>query len=347
MKKKEFIKILKEKLCFLETDEISEIISCYEENIKKRIKNKEKEEDVIASYGDIDKIIKKMKKKKFYKKISLNIEKIKENIKKFFLSIAKWFKKKYKSIRKQNKKVRVSKETKQEKSMTRKSEEKSKKKLITSVISYILIVLLFVFITLLFTFLIGFFDGIKILGPGIFSLGIVVILSIIIMNIENYFGYRLLNRNIKFIINMIPIVIISMGISIIGYEIYKLDYVNDIDEKYVFYKSENKINVDDDIKEFNIYFNSFYKNNYSVIVDENMENTIQVQVKYYEAVNDLHYKNAKDSLYISLTENFRDLISFYISNLKNNKMYSYKELSRYEILIYMSPKIKEKVKIHH
>ena len=62
MKREEFLNKLTEKLSPLEEEKRQAIINDYESKIKTRLKNKEKEDDIIASFGDIDLLTKRILK---------------------------------------------------------------------------------------------------------------------------------------------------------------------------------------------------------------------------------------------------------------------------------------------
>ena len=52
-------------------------------------------------------------------------------------------------------------------------------------------------------------------------------------------------------------------------------------------------------------------------------------------------------MYISLSCDSKDIVSLYLNNLKENKIYNEKELSRYLIRIYVSEKNAKKLIIHN
>lgn len=57
MTKQEFISIIRSRCSSLDTYELEEAISYYEEIINERLEAGEKEEDIIASFGNIDQIV--------------------------------------------------------------------------------------------------------------------------------------------------------------------------------------------------------------------------------------------------------------------------------------------------
>ncbi len=85
MKKEEFLKKVEDNLKLLEEEEKSKIIKNYKSQITKRVKNGEKEKDVIDSFGDVNLMCKNILKKYDLKDSEKNNESIslKKEIKKF------------------------------------------------------------------------------------------------------------------------------------------------------------------------------------------------------------------------------------------------------------------------
>ena len=292
-----------------------------------------------------------IKKNKKSKKIKINKKRnfkykfnsMLKNLKNYLLKLVSKYEKIKNKILKRNEKNKKSKLKKK----TVRSIENKKNNWIKNLIVYLLIIIFFLNNVIFFVTVIGYIDGVKILGLPL-SFGSLSILYIfLILIIVEYYNFYKLSKSIKFSIGIIVFLLLSFSIALFVYESYNINYINDPTVKYTPVKSTNKITVSEKTKNYNIYFNSFYKPNYSVVIDDTLNDIIKVEVKYFECMSDLIYKTSRDSVYISLTENKRDLVSFYIENLKENIIYNYKELTRNEIIIYMSKKISEKVKIHN
>ena len=292
-----------------------------------------------------------IKKNKKSKKIKINKKRnfkykfnsMLKNLKNYLLKLVSKYEKIKNKILKRNEKNKKSKLKKK----TVRSIENKKNNWIKNLIVYLLIIIFFLNNVIFFVTVIGYIDGVKILGLPL-SFGSLSILYIfLILIIDEYYNFYKLSKSIKFSIGIIVFLLLSFSIALFVYESYNINYINDPTVKYTPVKSTNKITVSEKTKNYNIYFNSFYKPNYSVVIDDTLNDIIKVEVKYFECMSDLIYKTSRDSVYISLTENKRDLVSFYIENLKENIIYNYKELTRNEIIIYMSKKISEKVKIHN
>lgn len=339
MKRKEFFNKLVNELEFLNAEEILKVIQTYENDIKKRIKKGEKEKNIILSFGDPEDIgndLYKAKKKEKLEKIKKFFNKIKDKIFSFIKKIKLKFKK-----NKTKKNVRIKKSNKKIKVQTKRNH------ILRNILLYLLIILFFVNNIILFTTLIMFIDGIKVIGPSITLFSLSIILLLLIINNDDYYNFKNLNKNIKLSVIIIISLIFSFGVSYSIHEFYNLNYENKIEEKYTMTKITNKVKVESNVKKYDIYLNSFYKTNYKIEIDDKLDREIKIQAKYYECLNDFNYKVTKDTLYLSMFENKRDIISFYLENLRENKIYNYKELVRYEITIFMSSKIKEIVKFHN
>lgn len=330
MKKKEFFDILVDELNFLNAEEIMKVIKAYDKDIKKRIKKGEKEKNIILSFGSPEDIANDFFKEKRKEKI----EKLKNTLNNLKSKIFK----KYKKENKKNKRKKAVKKIKK---------EIRKNSVLKNALLYLLVIMFFLNNVLLFVTLITFIDGIRIIGPVITLFCISLIILLLIINNDDYYHFKDLNKSIKLSIVIIVLLAFSFGVSYSVYEFYNMDYDNKIDTKYTMVKTTNKIKVENSIKKYNIYLNSFYKTNYEILIDDKLGREIKIDVKYYECLNDFNYKVSKDSLYLSMFENKRDIISFYLNNLRENKIYNYKELVRYEIIISMSSEIKEIVKFHN
>ena len=77
-----------------------------------------------------------------------------------------------------------------------------------------------------------------------------------------------------------------------------------------------------------------------------MNGKIGVEVKYYECYYNFYNKKSNHNVYISLKQDYRDKLSVYIENLKENKIYDSDELSRYTVKITGNKKDLERVVIN-
>lgn len=330
MKKKDFFDILVDELNFLSAEEIMKVIKAYEKDIKRRVKKGEKEKNIILSFGNPEDIANDLYKEKRREKI----EKVKEKFSKFLRKSSKKINKKKKKAQRKRKVRQIKKEIK-------------KNSILKNILLYLLITWFFINNIILFTLLITFIDGIRLIGPIITLFSISIIILLLIINNDDYYSFNSINKNIKLSIIIVILLLFSYGISYSIYEFYNMDYDQNAEERYIMTKVTNKVKVENSIKKYDIYLNSFYKTNYKIIIDDKLGRNIKIDAKYYECLNDFNYKTTKDTLYISMFENKRDVISFYLNNLRENKIYNYRELVRYEIVISMSGEIKEIVKFHN
>ena len=139
---------------------------------------------------------------------------------------------------------------------------------------------------------------------------------------------------------------IASGIAYTTYSYFKIDFVNTPNDKYALTYKELTYRLAKNQKT-DIYFNSWYKVSYSMNYDNELKNRVRIVVKYNEIFYDLNSQNDEGDIYVSLVNDQRDMISMYINNLKENKIYNEKELSRYLIKIYVNEKDYKKLVIHN
>ncbi len=199
--------------------------------------------------------------------------------------------------------------------------------------SFILIWLSTIFVASLFMFL----DGVKFIGISIFILSLIILLCWFVIILNKIATYRKISFR-KYLYPFIALLILiglSTGIILIQY--FKFEHVNKVTEKYGVTTFVKKFNLPrDNSKKYYIHFNSWYKNKYIIHYDETLINQVKVEVDYYECFYDIYHTIKGSTLYISLKKDYRDLISFYIENLKENKIYDSKELSRNIVNIYIN-----------
>ncbi len=340
-------KFLKSLTIYLEKNNIknqTDIILKYEKIIEERIKNKEGIKNIIESFGTFEDIVKKEKinsKKQFIEKLNYIFKFIKTLLKTFFSKIKNQISK-IKNYKEQDP-DEIKKEVKRNTIL-------DQTLFITyKIILYILIIifsLLLIWISTVFVAsLFMYLDGVKLIGLNLLVLSLMIfvvwllfILNKIATNRKIYF-----RKNLIYFICMLVFIGVSFGISIVQY--YKIDFINDITDKYIFNSIEKTYKLPKDNQKYYIYFNSWYKNKYIINYDNSLDNQIIIKVNYYECLYDVYLKNKSDSLYISLKKDYRDLVSIYIENLKDNKIYDTKELSRNIVNIYINEKDYERLVI--
>ena len=216
-------------------------------------------------------------------------------------------------------------------------------KLFLNIILMLLCILLLILLSISTCLLFAIFDKVK-----VYAL-LIIFISLSVMCIETiYLIERLLKNKIirfrkefKVFITCLIFIGISIGIVIVQYN--NLEFINDVNSKYTMTVNKKEIKINNFRKNYYIRFNSWYKPNYIIEYDNDLNDELIIEIKYYECFYDINYKKDLDSVYISLSENNRDKLSFYIENLKENKIYSSKELSRYTILIKLNEKNKDRI----
>lgn len=303
--------------------------------------------------------IKKEKIKK-EKKNKVRKEKVKrENIFKVLKSKFN-FKKKDKDTLKEN--INETKEEVKEElpniveSITEKKIFESKGKRIRRIIfrtlgTLLIICLLFIWLwvtVLLMSSMFAILDGIKYYGFNIALFGIDLLLLIIVILVNKLIIGKKISIKWTLISVLLTLIIIACGISLFMKQISKIDIVKDVSDKYTMTRKYEKISLPSNLdKVTRISFNSHYDTKYTIEYDNTLDNKITIETKYYESYYDYYMKKNVNDIYVSLSLDYRDRLSVYLENLKENKIYDKNELSRYTVKITMNERDKDRVIIEN
>ena len=303
--------------------------------------------------------IKKEKIKK-EKKNKIRKEKVKrENIFKVLKSKFN-FKKKDKDTLKENI-IETKEEVKEElpnivESITEKKIFESKGKRIRRIIFrtlgiLLIICLLFIWLwvtVLLMSSMFAILDGIKYYGFNIALFGIDLLLLIIVILVNKLIIGKKISIKWTLISVILTLIIIACGISLFMKQISKIDIVKDVSDKYTMTRKYEKISLPSNLdKVTRISFNSHYDTKYAIEYDNTLDNKITIETKYYESYYDYYMKKNVNDIYVSLSLDYRDRLSVYLENLKENKIYDKNELSRYTVKITMNERDKDRVIIEN
>lgn len=303
--------------------------------------------------------IKKEKIKK-EKKNKIRKEKVKrENIFKVLKSKFN-FKKKEKDTLKENI-IETKEEVKEElpnivESITEKKIFESKGKRIRRIIFrtlgiLLIICLLFIWLwvtVLLMSSMFAILDGIKYYGFNIALFGIDLLLLIIVILVNKLIIGKKISIKWTLISVILTLIIIACGISLFMKQISKIDIVKDVSDKYTMTRKYEKISLPSNLdKVTRISFNSHYDTKYTIEYDNILDNKITIETKYYESYYDYYMKKNVNDIYVSLSLDYRDRLSVYLENLKENKIYDKNELSRYTVKITMNERDKDRVIIEN
>lgn len=303
--------------------------------------------------------IKKEKTKK-EKKNKVRKEKVKrENIFKILKSKFN-FKKKDKDTLKENI-IETKEEVKEElpnivESITEKKIFESKGKRIRRIIfrtlgTLLIICLLFIWLwvtVLLMSSMFAILDGIKYYGFNIALFGIDLLLLIIVILVNKLIIGKKISIKWTLISVILTLIIIACGISLFMKQISKIDIVKDVSDKYTMTRKYEKISLPSNLdKVTRISFNSHYDTKYTIEYDNTLDNKITIETKYYESYYDYYMKKNVNDIYVSLSLDYRDRLSVYLENLKDNKIYDKNELSRYTVKITMNERDKDRVIIEN
>lgn len=303
--------------------------------------------------------IKKEKIKK-EKKNKVRKEKVKrENIFKVLKSKFN-FKKKDKDTLKENI-IETKEEVKEElpnivESITEKKIFESKDKRIRRIVfrtlgTLLIICLLFIWLwvtVLLMSSMFAILDGIKYYGFNIALFGIDLLLLIIVILVNKLIIGKKISIKWTLISVILTLIIIACGISLFMKQISKIDIVKDVSDKYTMTRKYEKISLPSNLdKVTRISFNSHYDTKYTIEYDNTLDNKITIETKYYESYYDYYMKKNVNDIYVSLSLDYRDRLSVYLENLKENKIYDKNELSRYTVKITMNERDKDRVIIEN
>lgn len=303
--------------------------------------------------------IKKEKIKK-EKKNKVRKEKVKrENIFKVLKSKFN-FKKKDKDTLKENI-IETKEEVKEElpnivESITEKKifESKGKRirRIILRIIGVLLIIcLLFIWLwvtVLLMSSMFAILDGIKYYGFNIALFGVDLLLLIIVILVNKLILGKKISIKWTLISVLLTLIIIASGISLFMKQISKIDIVKDVSDKYTMTRKYEKISLPSNLDKITrISFNSHYDTKYTIEYDNTLDNKITIETKYYESYYDYYMKKNVNDIYVSLSLDYRDRLSVYLENLKENKIYDKNELSRYTVKITMNERDKDRVIIEN
>lgn len=303
--------------------------------------------------------IKKEKIKK-EKKNKVRKEKVKrENIFKVLKSKFN-FKKKDKDTLKENI-IETKEEVKEElpnivESITEKKIFESKGKRIRRIILrtigvLLIICLLFIWLwvtVLLMSSMFAILDGIKYYGFNIALFGVDLLLLIIVILVNKLILGKKISIKWTLISVLLTLIIIASGISLFMKQISKIDIVKDVSDKYTMTRKYEKISLPSNLdKVTRISFNSHYDTKYTIEYDNTLDNKITIETKYYESYYDYYMKKNVNDIYVSLSLDYRDRLSVYLENLKDNKIYDKNELSRYTVKITMNERDKNRVIIEN
>ncbi len=306
----------------------------------------------------------KSEKTKYKRRLKYKINKIKDSIRNSFANIRKSIKTKLSRKKKDTLKENII-ETKEEiveelpnviESITEKKVFESKgtriRRTIFKTLGIIItICLLFLWLwatVILMASMFAILDGIKFYGLNIAILGIDILLLIIVILVNKAVLNKKISVKWTIISIVLTLIIIALGITLFIKQVSNIDIVKDVSDKYSMTRKYEKLNLPSNIdKKMYISFNTNYDTQYIVEYDNTLENKFTIETKYYESYYDYYMKKNSNDVYVSLSVDFRDRLSVYLENLKENKIYDKNELSRYIVKITMNERDKERIIIEN
>lgn len=214
----------------------------------------------------------------------------------------------------------------------------------------LVIILLFLWLWSCIAFMAGLFailDGIKIYGVNIILFAVMLFTLWALLLVNKTLFKKKINKLFWYISLILIIFILALGIALTAYKISKINTIKDVSEKYNFSRKYEEYNLpQNENKKFYIYFNGNYNTKYEYEYSDTLNGKIAIEVKYYECYYNFYNKKGNHNVYISLKQDYRDKLSVYIENLKNNKIYDSNELSRYTVKIIGNKKDLERVVVN-
>lgn len=215
----------------------------------------------------------------------------------------------------------------------------------------LIICLLFIWLwvtVLLMSSMFAILDGIKYYGFNIALFGVDLLLLIIVILVNKLILGKKISIKWTLISVLLTLIIIASGIALFMKQISKIDIVKDVSDKYTMTRKYEKISLPSNLdKVTRISFNSHYDTKYTIEYDNTLDNKITIETKYYESYYDYYMKKNVNDIYVSLSLDYRDRLSVYLENLKDNKIYDKNELSRYTVKITMNERDKDRVIIEN
>lgn len=279
-------------------------------------------------------------KNKNNKKVSKEVKKVTENIKESYQEIKNDIK---------NEISEVSSIPTTRNILETKSERKHR--IIVKTLKVVLIlILLFFWLWSCVAFMAGLFaimDGIKIYGVNIILFAVMLFALWALLLVNKTLFKKKINKLFWYISLILIIFILAIGIALTAYKISKIKTIKDVSEKYNFSRKYEEYNLpQNENKKFYIYFNGNYNTKYEYEYSDVLNGKIAIEVKYYECYYNFYNKKGNHNVYISLKQDYRDKLSVYIENLKDNKIYDSDELSRYTVKIIGNKKDLERVVVN-
>lgn len=189
-----------------------------------------------------------------------------------------------------------------------------------------------------------YLDGLRVKGIPVLFFGLLIFMCVLYTTIRN----KLLNKQnsifYSFFIYLIPLLIMGAGLGTIYDDVKDFEFVNNVNSKYTMKTTEYEYDLPDS-GEYKISFNTNYDTNVVIRENKKISGVVRVELTYYKDYYDINRSYDKYGTYISLDVPLRRKISTFLENVRENKIFSFEELERYEVVVYINPKDMKKVVI--
>ena len=343
MRKKKFLELLENDIKDFDAVYKKKIINKY--NIKIIHKMKRMTEKEAVETFDRDIIVRK-------EKIIFKVKMFFINIINIVVNFFKSFSVKIRNIKNKNNKNLHKKVEKLSNINKKKKDINDYNKYNTKLSVFLLVVLNICFGIVLFILGIFFFiniiailDGVRLFSFIIttFLLMISIILLLLFLNsILHKAGISFKKYYTCFITLL---VLLGCSIGYIIYDIYKLEEIDDLSDNYVM--SSESITYDlleNDV--LDIEFNHNYNNTYNIKYDNTLNDEVKIVANYYRTYHDYFVTRNRNDIYVSFHANKRNVISAFIEGLREDKIFNFNELKRYNITIYVNENDKDRINVY-
>lgn len=175
------------------------------------------------------------------------------------------------------------------------------------------------------------FMGIHYIGVFIALLGITLIVYCIMEIIIRALFSNPIKFKRLFIMFITSLVISCLGVVLVIVEVANTKFIDELPSNIETSLYETNITMTD-----NLYIESYDYDYIEYVIDDNLEDTINIKVNYYEDYNNLSITNNTDYVFINTYTDYNKGMNFIKSiksNLENKEVYNYDGLYRIHIIV--------------
>lgn len=175
-------------------------------------------------------------------------------------------------------------------------------------------------------------NGVLIFGIILLLIATITLTSLLLELVFDFiFNKELGNKKRLFIVLIISLGLFGVGFGISALEVSDYKFVNDIPKYYQVDTYTKEIDFNDQM-----YLNNMY--NVEFVTDNNLTNTVRIQVNYYDELSTPGINVYDNRVHIvSMDDEFSmDFVKNLIKDLREKTIYNYEMLTNYKITVYTS-----------